>query len=322
MIDFFSKDENDNCNYTTFEIKMLKEDESPEVAEDNGGILRDALTEFWESFYLQFTEGNVYKVPVFRHDIGEDRWTAVGAIIKIGYEQEGVFQIKLAKPFMQQAIFKSCSKGELVDSFLKIVPEMDKNVLQDALKDFASVDKDDLFEFMEQHNVKKVIKADNVAPIVEEVAHKELVQTPTFVDECFNMVLHDIKTRQDDLSGLYVKLQPNTKKVLKSLVFPEDMNQEETILSSHVRKLIREMDGPDYLGLFLRFCKGSDVMTNKNINVSFTCNDASENMRCPSSHTCGQVLEIPRSYTKDPYIMLKADFTEFLKNRYWQMDIV
>lgn len=48
---------------------MLRENGTPEVAEDNGGVMRDSLTEFWDTFYLQFTEGNECKVPVLRHDM-------------------------------------------------------------------------------------------------------------------------------------------------------------------------------------------------------------------------------------------------------------
>ena len=84
---------------------MLKADGLPELAEDNGGVMRDALSEFWETFYLQYTEGNTYKVPVLRHDMTDIKWKAVAAIIKIGFQQEEVHPIKLAAPFMQQAIF-------------------------------------------------------------------------------------------------------------------------------------------------------------------------------------------------------------------------
>ena len=33
---------------------MLKEDGTPEAAENNGGVMQDALTEFWDTFYLQY----------------------------------------------------------------------------------------------------------------------------------------------------------------------------------------------------------------------------------------------------------------------------
>ena len=66
------------------------------------------------------------------------------------YRQEPVFTIRLAQPFMQQAIFGRCNNGDLVDSFLKFVPEMDRMVMRDALNDYASVDKEALLDVMDR----------------------------------------------------------------------------------------------------------------------------------------------------------------------------
>ena len=88
LITFFSKNENVDTldsQLTTFDIQMLKEDGSTEVAEENGGVMLDALCTFWDTFYLHVTEGKTYKIPVLRHDMSETQWTAVAAVIKMGY---------------------------------------------------------------------------------------------------------------------------------------------------------------------------------------------------------------------------------------------
>ena len=57
LIAFFSKNENVDTldsQLTILKIQMLKEDGSTE--------LRDALCEFCDTFYLQFTEGNTYEI--------------------------------------------------------------------------------------------------------------------------------------------------------------------------------------------------------------------------------------------------------------------
>ena len=150
---------------TTFEIQMLKEDGSTEVAEDNGGVMRDALCEFWDTFYLQFTEGNTYKILVLRHDMSETQWTAVAAVIKMGYRQEAVFPIRLAQPFMPQAIFGRCNNDDLVDAFLKFVPEMERMVLRD----------EDLLDVMDRYNVKRLFTADSVE-VVSSLPHNYNLQ--------------------------------------------------------------------------------------------------------------------------------------------------
>nr|XP_020497099.1 uncharacterized protein LOC109989612 [Labrus bergylta] len=47
-------------------------------AVDDGGVLRDVLSEFWNDFYEQCTLGNVFKVPYLRHDFREQEWESVG----------------------------------------------------------------------------------------------------------------------------------------------------------------------------------------------------------------------------------------------------
>lgn len=322
LIDFFSQENIPSHSSTVFEINMLKEDGTPEAAEDNGGVMRDSLTEFWDTFYLQYTEGNTYKVPVLRHDMTDVQWKSVASVIRMGFYQEKVFPIKLAPSFMQQAIFGACTESDLIDSFLKYVSAMDRSVIESALKDFETVDKDEIYDALEQYDVKKAINAENIERIVREVAHKELVQKPMFIADCFYKVLNATILVQEDMSVLYSTLEPTPKKVLNSIKFPEQMSSEEKTLSQYLKKLVREMDDPQNLQLFLRFCTGSDIMTKSDIQIRFTSSNVSSNVRCPSSHTCGCVLEIPRSYSQDPYVLFKSDFLSLLRNRYWQMDFV
>jgi hypothetical protein len=322
LIEFFSDSNCPPYHLNTFEMKMLKEDGTEELAEDNGGVMRDALSEFWETFYLQFTEGNLYKVPVIRHDMTEAHWRAVAIVIRLGFLQENVFPIRMAPAFMQQAIFGVSNGSDLIESFLRFVPAMDKNTLENALENFQSVDKEDILDVMDQYEAKKMVSADNVEQVIREIAHKELIQKPMFVADCFHKVLSTTPLVGEDMAEMYANLEPTPRKVMNSLQFPEAMSQEETVLSSYVKRLVREMEDRHYLELFLRFCTGSGIMTKKNIFVRFTCSGASTNVRSPTSHTCGCVLEIPKSYAQDPYVVLKSDFLSLLQNRYWQMDLV
>lgn len=213
----------------------------------------------------------------------------------------------------------------MIGSFQKFVSMMDRKVLETALKDFVSVEEDDINELMDHYESKKIPNANNVEQIVREIAQKELVQKPMFVANCFFKVLSNTKLVEEDMSEMHERLDPSPKKVLKVLKclrFSDQMTPEESVLSWYVKTLVREMDDPHYLQLFLRFCTGSDILTKKEIHVRFISSDLSNNARCPSSHTCGCVLEIPRSYSQDPYVCLKSDFLSLLKKRYCQIDVV
>ena len=82
--------------------------------------MRDALTEFLDTFYLQYlqyTEGNSFKVPILLHDLTEVQWKSVASVIRMGFIQERVYPIKLVQSFMQQAILGVCIESALIHSF-------------------------------------------------------------------------------------------------------------------------------------------------------------------------------------------------------------
>lgn len=73
----------------------------------------------------------------------------------------------------------------LREEFLQFVTPGDGKILTDALKDIDSVDKDDLLEVLSIHECKVKTTKDNIASVIDQIAHKELVQEPSFIRECF-----------------------------------------------------------------------------------------------------------------------------------------
>lgn len=126
------KAEAEALKHATFEIIMLKETGYPEVAEDNGGVMRDALAEFWDTFYVQFCTGKTQVVPVLRHDMQSPHWKAIGCVIRMGFCQENIFPVKLARPFAELAVLRT-TYTDVVEPFLQFLPEMDRNTLEDAM---------------------------------------------------------------------------------------------------------------------------------------------------------------------------------------------
>ena len=104
MIEFASNHEMD-ISSQTYEVKVINQSGIEEAAEDNGGVMRDSLTEFWDTFYMQLCIGNEYKLPVLRHDMTAPLWKSVAKIIRLGWEKENIFPVKLAPPFIEQCLF-------------------------------------------------------------------------------------------------------------------------------------------------------------------------------------------------------------------------
>lgn len=54
-------------------FKVILPDGKLEQAVDDGGLLRDVLSEFWNDFYGQCTVGNAFKVPYLCLDFGKKK---------------------------------------------------------------------------------------------------------------------------------------------------------------------------------------------------------------------------------------------------------
>ncbi|MED6240559.1 hypothetical protein ATANTOWER_023235 [Ataeniobius toweri] len=88
-----------------FKIQLVLPDGKPEMGYDDGGVVRDCLSEFWKEFYDQCTTGNAYKVPFLRHDYGQQQWESVGRIITFGWTREKYLPVKIAPVILEQAAF-------------------------------------------------------------------------------------------------------------------------------------------------------------------------------------------------------------------------
>lgn len=86
------------------QIKLSLPDGKYEQATDEGGVLRDCLSEFWE-FYNQCTMGSTFKVPFHRYDFGEKEWQSVGRIIAVGWKKEQHLLLKMAPAILEQTAF-------------------------------------------------------------------------------------------------------------------------------------------------------------------------------------------------------------------------
>lgn len=109
------------------------------MGQDEGGVVRDCLSEFWHEFYEQCTMGNTLKVPFLRHDFGKQTWECVGWIISFGWQKEKYLPIILAQVILEQAAL-GYVKSDLIDNFLKYVSESDQIVLESCRTDFRSSD--------------------------------------------------------------------------------------------------------------------------------------------------------------------------------------
>ncbi|XP_034082402.1 uncharacterized protein LOC117552848 [Gymnodraco acuticeps] len=306
----------ENIMENDFHFQVILPDGKLENAVDDGGVMRDILSEFWNDFYEQCTMGNGFKVPYLRHDFGKQEWESVGRIITFGWQKEKYLPVKLSPVLLEQAVL-GFVVSDLVDSFLKYVSESERVIFESCRSDFEGVDQEELLEIMDIHNCRRLPTADNFEQILKEIAHQKLIQEPAFVIEQWNNTLAPLRSELKGIAAVYEELQPTSRKIMRSMTYPSTQNAQEKQMVKYVSAYLRESD-TQHLSLFLRFCTGSDLFTGKSITVSFTQLQGFQ--RRPVAHTCGCYLELPVSY--DHYPDFRNEMNKVLDSNVWVMDIV
>ncbi|KAF5887204.1 uncharacterized protein DAT39_022332 [Clarias magur] len=252
-----------------------------------------------------------------RHDM-KDEWENVAKVMVLGYNMAMYFSVALAKPFLSHCLHQEIKDDELLAAFLETIPAEDKEIAEQAMRDFKSLfGKEEWFEFLEAHDIKRHVTEDDWRRTLLEVAHKEMVQDPAYVAECWSNILQGLHLPPGGLDEVMASLTPTTRKVVAMLQH-ETLNKRECQILDFLKKFIRTCSDVR-LRKFLRFCTGADLLVSQFIHVRFT-EPKSTFTRSPQSHTCGCVLEVPNNYGS--YLELAEDFTSVLDANMWVMDII
>lgn len=183
----------------------------------------------------------------------------------------------------------------------------------EALNDFNGADIEEVLSILSSHNCTTLPSAENLPRLLEEIAHKELVQQPSFIIKCWKPILEPIGESLGDggLEDILSNLQPKARNVTKCIEFPA-----ERTTSLHLQRFIREIN-EKHLGQFLRYCTGSDLFLSKLIKITFT--NMSEFTRRPVAHTCTFLLELSSNYSN--YSEFRSEFLSVLQSGVWVMDM-
>ena len=254
---FMALDKDTDIRFKKFEVTMVLQNGNVEAAEDNGGVLRDCLAEFWETFYEKNSLGASIKVPALSPSMTTGHWQAIAKIIVIGYKQEQYFPVQLAPCFMQSILYGQCPEEELLQMYLQYLPPVESDTLSKAISDFEAVDIDDVMEIMDAHEVRELPTKDNLQIILGRMAHKELIQQPAYVAKCWSDILKKqlLPIMKLDICQLRQNLLPCTKRVLNMLEFSSELTNKERCVANLLKKYIKSLSH-EMLKLFLRFCTG------------------------------------------------------------------
>ncbi|XP_071944322.1 uncharacterized protein [Antedon mediterranea] len=255
--------------------------------------------------------------------MSKEKWQATAKVLVIGYKQESFFPFKLAVPFLQyvmDATIINSNHPSMIPTFLELVADSEKIVLETALNNFSDVDEEDLFDILDNYKVKRNATSDNIRAILQDAAHRTLIQGTSYISRCWHSVfvehlkpvLHTMNI--EDICQTAI---PTTRRVIAALNLPQDASEEQRNTTKLLLKFIKSLS-VDKLMTFMRYTTGANQMLGKKITVRYV--QQSDFERRPVAHTCGCILELASSF-KD-YIEFRSEFSAVLENNIWVMDIV
>ena len=234
-----------------------------------------------------------------------------------GYARENYFPIHLSQAFVAATLFgeDSISSEFLFGAFQLYISCEEKETLLAALAGKLPLDDEDLLDVLSNYKCYRRITRDNITQTVNELAQKELLQNPKYVIDCFSQSMSLLKIYHnfqsvDNLRELYEMKKPSTRKIIRLFEANPSAEQEHACLD-HLKRYVTSLVGSD-ISVFLAFVTGSNVITCRNIRVSFI--DLVGASRRPVVRTCVPLLELPSTYHS--YNELAEDALA------WRFDIV
>ena len=292
-----------------------------EEAGQGSGVLREVFSLFWKECYKSHMLGETERVPYIRHDFDRKKWEAVGRILVKGYTESQYLPHKISKAFLAACLFGegSVTCGMLQDSFKRYVSISEASVIEGCLTNSIQCDSEEVLDFLSAFDCKWRVTSENVVEIIREVAHKEIVQKPQYVADCWQPIVSRLKIYFPDvrsLDELYSSIVPTNVKVIALLkASPVTAADGESL--AHLKRFIRGLDEAK-LATFLRFTTASDVFVTDTLTISFTDNEGLQ--RRPAAHTCSFTLEVPSTYSS--FCKLREEFMSILNSDGWEMNIV
>ena len=280
------------------------------------GLLRDVFSLFWKETYDSLFVGENERVPFVRHDYQRDEWVAVGRILVKGYLTCQYLPVLLSQTFLAWLFWgeSAVTSAMLTQSFRNYISVDEKCLIDKCLAGDMKWDDEDemsqLLEVFSNYDCRIMVNSENIIQVIEEIAHKELLQKPQYIADCWKDIVSTLLPSFPDFAAIskrYELLIPSTSK-----------SDGERDSLKFLKRYIKGLDTPQKLSKFVRFISGSELMLFDAVQINFT--NLSGLGRRPIAHTCNTVLELSSTYQSFPE--LREEFSAILASDYWEMDIV
>lgn len=272
------------------------------------------MCQFFTEFSSSHMIGCQEKVPVIRHDMTLVEWLAVGKLL-VYCSRVGYWPFYFSEVFMLATLYGEAEMSDSIlrESFNLYVSCEEKDTIKEMLDNYDPTN-DGLNDLCSDYECKFVPKKlDDFVVVLKELAHKELIQKPKYIANCFTDVFKENRIsffkNVGEFRQFYKGKKPSCRKVAKSMIASGVTSASQKLVMTYLQQFVRSLD-TNKLSLFLRFVTGGDLPP-EYIIVNFK--DQSAMSRAPRARTCGSILEISEEYAC--YNDLQEEFSNVLANK-------
>ena len=116
--------------------------------------------------------------------------------------------------------------------------------MKKAISAAVSLQDEDFLDFLSAFDCKKAVNEENLSDVLVELAHKELVQKPKYVADCWEGILKSLKMffpTVEALQDQFSSLQPTSAKVCRMVIAtPETPAEAESL--EHLKRWVKGLD--------------------------------------------------------------------------------
>ena len=302
-----------------------------ERAVDQGGVLCDMISAFWEVAYKHLFDGGNLLSPNVETYVNVHALQTIGHVLSHGYLVTGILPVRIAFPclvYMLKGLNISVPNDILLSTLVDSISSYESVIFKQALScestryDTETLEK--LLRILSKFNSTKIPQPHCLKKILVDIATYQFQNKP-FAAMCAVCQgipdIHKLFWNQysvGELHKFYISLTVTPRKVLQ-ITSSVPLNKNEKRVLEYLETFIGNIS-INLIRRFLRFVTGSSVCSVKEIVVIY--NNLDGFSRRPISHTCDNILELSVSYVS--YVEFCDEFQHILVDHdyCWDMDAV
>lgn len=282
--------------------------------EDSGmgdGVVREMFSVFWDKFVMLNCEGSSQFTLSVSPAMQPKDYVTVGRILTHGFVLCDSFPVQLARASLHQALFGSVSDECLLDSFLMLLPEKEREAMRNGLNGAKPFPLEEIIDILDDFRETTRPSPYNLRKLLLKIATAEFLTKPFLLllklREGMGAFWNGLE--KVELDVLYKLCCPTPARVANQLSTLPASPQEEKVFR-WLKWYARNMESKMAVK-FVRFCTASDVLPpTERIAVHF------ENMPQvairPTACACFWILKVSCNY--QTFNHLKDNFDFYLRD--------